>query len=269
MLTTGPKTKRVLREPAYRQDYSDATAKRWNRRELGYSKRKWEQKAGENLFPYSDYATAGWVVSGHVDEGAISVGVWADQNVPSLQLDETFVENGVQTWSGDGDFESVATFDVSSYSSIVVSLDIGFHRTSESIDMLAYIAISSISDYGAGKSVTINGDQRVYIPFTKAEMEATGSDLTSVKFLLSFSSTTASPVTFYWQNAQLEHDVLTPGYRIRTAGAAASYPVDFQMRGVGKIHSSEWELVQEPYEGIHVPREGQDQASFTIPPFYI
>ena len=73
--------------------------------------------------------------------------------------------------------------------------------------------------------------------------------------------------TLYWWfgNAQLESGVLVPGHYVPTAGSAITYAVPTQMRGVAKVFRDELEIVQEPYDGIVTPREGQDQSSYVVP----
>ena len=246
---------------AYRNDFSDASAKVYPRRELVLSKRKYTQPAAQSLFLYSAYNAAFWTVDTAADAGALSLGCYLDKNRVSIALDGTVTPNGEQTWTGTGTLRSTSATNVSTYTNVVVSLELGAYElgTTQSLTIAGGFCHSDGTDKQEVKSLTWNHPGRFFFTIPVANITSTVSTAVYVYFTI----TPATADGQWWaMNMQLESGT-TPGEFVETAGAAVTYATDQKnLRTIAKIHPSEWELVQEEYEGKVFPREGQDQSSY-------
>lgn len=258
------------REEARRTGYSDTSYRRGPRKDLTWVKRKWEQPAAQNLLTYSNYNASGWTVTGSDDAGLISIGPYADQNLVQWGSCGNYYNsywqvanyNGVQTWTYTGSSVAVAsTVDVASYAApFCFAVEVGPNHASGGYPFTVTLSAedgSATSLATATYGLTEHAKLWLAIP-TKP---------TDNQLVLKITVAYSGSGTLYWWfgNAQLESGVLVPGHYVPTAGAAITYAVPTQMRGVAKVFRDEWETVQEPYDGIVTPREGQDQSSYVVP----
>ena len=246
----------------YRKDYSDASHAPFPRRELVFAKRKWAMPASENRLPYSSYNALGWACDA-TDSGAISIGPHADDCRVSYDILNTATERGEQTWEGSGVYRSISGVDVSSATSIVFSVEFGSYQASTTQTCTCVIGVCNEAgdSFQILRTWTVVGSQRIWF-YTPV------ADITESTAALCFYVSVVpaeSDGEWFITGAQLEYDKEFPGVPVATAGAAVVRAVDTQYRSVNKIHRSEHELVQEAYEGIVTPREGQDQSSNVIP----
>ena len=246
---------------AYRQDYSDATGQAYPRRNLVLSKRKYQQLQGENYLLYSSYNSSFWTVDTASDAGTVSAGCYLDKNRCRVNLDNTVTELGEQTWQGTGVFRSSTATSLTGWTTLYFSFEFGgyYQSTTQTFTVKAGLCAAG----GAGKqevlSLTVTAPRRLKFNLPIASITAT-----PVAACYFYVSVTPSVATGKWYiiDAQLEKDKATPGVFVPATGAAVSH-TSKQVRTVAKIHPTEWEFVQETWDGIWPPREGQDQSSYT------
>lgn len=245
---------------AYRKIHSDSSGQRFKAREMIYAKRRWTIPMAENRFLYSSYNTAFWNCDAN-DEGLITVGPYSDENYTGWTDDGTTltaVQNGIQTWSSAaGTVRSTEATDCSSATDVLFSFEFCPHqdRDETTFTVVLGTCASDGSSKVAAKTWTLVGGNRVW-----AKITTSGA---SIYFYFTVTPDVAA-TKWAFVNAQLEFDKTEPGVFVSTSGSAI-VETTTERRGVGKIHRSEWELVQENWEGVVTPREGQDQASFVIP----
>lgn len=246
-----------------RKGISDVSSMPFRRDEMVYAKRRWLQHAAQNRLPYSSYSSSGWSCDA-TDAGLISIGPNADLNIVSYDGNFTASENGIQTWTGTGTVRSTTASDLSSVSVITFSIEFGMYQRSVTphftLDLGICDATGATTQSFVLRATTGGGP----IWFTTPVSAITATATNDVYFYLTVTPDTA--LGKWWTDrAHLEYEVTQPGNFIKTAGAAIVYTSDTQMRGVGKMHMSEVEFVQEESDGIVTPREGQDQSSYVIP----
>lgn len=264
----------ATKQGAYRVGYSDATSIRHKRRDMVLCKRRWTVPYRVNLFQNSSYDNNFWTVFYEMtDLGNITVGPYSDDNTVShsMQPDgsDLSIQNGLPTWNGDYPFILSSPMDISSYNTLVFSLEFCAYQSRGPSAYEIHIGTCDTTALEWSNSQhwaiwNLIGNNRVWCKVPVSEVTA---DIHNTCFYMTVFTT---PNTGAWSftNAQLEPNVSSPGIFIATSGAAINPdPATFtgQSRGMGKIHPSEWELVQEDWEGIVTPREGQDQASFVTP----
>ena len=262
---------------AYRVGYSEASGARFKRREMVYAKRRWTMPYRTNYLYYSSYNTAGWETDG-IDQGMITVGPYADQNVvshtPNEDGTDTSLENGIQTWSSSfypgseyvGHTTTMTTdgYNMTDTGGFVFSFEFIAHQVRPSTKYTVQLGNYDGTHLEWWKTWELVGSNRVWclVP----TLLVVGS-LESTRLIF---RVIADPFDskWAWTNAQVEKGVSQPGVFVETAGSQyfpdpATY--NGQNRGIGIIHTKEYELVQEDWEGIVTPREGQDQGSFVTP----
>lgn len=258
----------VTNQLAYRKIHSDATGQRWKAREMVYAKRRWTMPSAENRMAYSTYNSAGWSCDG-IDSGIITVGVYSDENYVRWVDNGTTLtadQNGIQTWEGSGTAYSTSAIDASSSTSVVFSCEFLPYQNSSTHTFTVEIGTCDISggNKEAWKTWSLTAANRIWFYVPK---DSIVYDTSILGFYMTVTPA-ESDGKWAFMNAQVEFDVLEPGRFVNTAGSAivtlTSNPGG-EYRGVGKIHPSEWELVQENWEGVVTPREGQDQASYVVP----
>lgn len=258
------------REDARRLGHSDTSYRRGPRKDLVWVKRKWEQPAAQNLLAYSDYSPLGWTVTGSDDAGLISIGPYADRNMVQWGTCGNYYNsywqvasyNGVQTWTYTSPSVAVAsTVDVAAHPDpFCFAVEVGPNHASGGYPFTVTLTAED------GSSTTLASATYGLTEHTKLWL-GIPTKPSDNQLVLKIGVTYEGSGTLYWWfcNAQLESGVLVPGHYVKTSGAAITYAVPTQLRGIAKVFRDEWEVVQEPYDGIVTPREGQDQSSYVIP----
>jgi len=259
----------VTNQLAYRKIHSDATGQRWKAREMVYAKRRWTMPSAENRMAYSSYNASGWSCDG-IDSGTITIGVYSDENYVSWVDNGTTLtatQNGVQTWGGAGTLFSISGVDVSSSTTVVFALEFLPYQNSSTHKFTVAMGVCDVD--GTNKQViktwSLTAANRIW--FCVDVSDISGPTTSALGFYVTVTPA-ESDGQWAFMNAQAELDKEEPGLFVKTAGSAivtlTSNPGG-EYRGVGKIHPSEWELVQENWEGVVTPREGHDQASYVVP----
>ena len=252
---------------AYRKIHSDSNGQRYKAREMIYAKRRWSMPMAENRLLYSSYNTAFWN-SDADNDGLITIGPYSDENyVGWIDVGgvETSVQNGIQTWnSAEGTLRTTEATNCSTATTVLFSFEFLPHydRSATTFSVVLGMCASDGSAKVPARTWSLVGGNRIWAKITTSEASA--------YFYFIVTPDVATPggpgVVPSWAfiNAQLEFDKDEPGQFVPTTGTAI-VETTTERRGVGKIHRSEWELVQENWEGVVTPREGQDQASHVIP----
>ena len=184
---------------------------------------------GQNIFAYSSYNSTYWTTDTLVDEGDISAGTRHDRFRKRVNNDNSFtVVNGVQTWSGSGSFYNNTSIDMSSYDTMVFSVQAGpyYRSTSPSTTISLTIADSTSGQSQTGNTWVINSTTRIWSLFNG------GSDYSDSKLYVTAS---AGDGEFWFDEMQLEGNVVVPGTFVPTSGSAVNYTTDSRKTSSAKV----------------------------------
>jgi hypothetical protein len=252
---------------AYRKIHSDATGERWKAREMVYAKRRWTMPEQENRLLYSSYNASGWLCDA-TDPGnlTLTISPRADTSFVSLIDNGTTISpmnSGVQTWEGSGTIYSTSGVDVSSSTSFSFSLEFLPYQCSTTFEFTVVLGICDIDGSNQQEIRTWNLTSSNVIWFLADVADISGPDPSALGFYCDVTPA-VSDGSWAVEDMCVQLDRYERKAFVQTGGVAVVNEAG-ERRGVGKIHPSEWELVQENWEGVVTPREGQDQASFAIP----
>jgi hypothetical protein len=229
--------------------------------------------AGQNWIPYSSYNSTWWTASVADTQGTISMGTREEYRT-RVNDDNTVTElNGVQTWEGTDLFVS-GTFDMSTWTSFCFSVSFGaYQQCAGPIKNVAVVKDGTTSWQIYSNTITVPGSKRLVFAKTIQQLRdaallvAGTLDLTTIVFhmVTDYVGTTADSMFYWWDDAQLEKDVTTPGVFLPTSGAAVSVATDTAIKSVMKVCKSCRYKFFHTYRGV-IQREVQMPLDTDIEP---
>lgn len=224
-------------------DRCDVCGDKTHRDSLVRTQVEFLELAANNYCIQSSYDASHWTTNDAAALGAISVGPNADWQRLSLGADNTLSElNGVQTFSTTKMiYTTVATTDLTSWSNMVFSAEVGPYHRSTTPDLSVVLGVYNIGTIGSLfplKTWTINTQTRVWWTATPAEVLAAGAALTTVGFYI-----VATGGHWWADRMQLDKNATVPGQFVSTSGTAVDNSSDQILMTQRKVCNNCQELI--------------------------
>lgn len=201
-------------------DRCDICSRKMPRRYLVRTQVEFLRHPANNYIIQSSYDNSHWTTDDTADLGAISIGPYADRQRLNLANDNTVTEfMGAETFStAKMVYSTVATDDVTSWSSLCFSAEIGPYHRSTTPGMSVVLGVYNIGDTAnlyPVRTWTIRNQQRCWWTATPAEVSTLGVTLSTLGFYI-----LATGSSWWIDLMQLEMDAVVPGKFIATSGSS-------------------------------------------------
>ena len=209
------------------------------RADLRYTNVKWATPDGQNYITYSSYNSSGWSYA--LGTGASNIGATSWGNHPweryGYYVDNTAtLMDGIQTWSGEVTFRSTSGVDASAQSGLVFSIQVGDYQesTTPGLTVVMGLCDSAGNNKQVCKTWSNIYSKKVWFYIAVADI---ASPLSSSAVYFYFTVTPTTSLSYWWwDEAQLEFGVTTPGnHFIPTTGASVTKSANTGYLGMAKL----------------------------------
>ncbi len=200
-----------------RQDFCQICKRQVARNRLTWRRFQCQQSEQQNYLAASEYNATDWEASVAVENTAW--GLFPDDRMPSFDSSYTVTwTNGLATYDGSATVRTLAGVDVSAWTSLVFSVYVGAHQESLTPELAITIGLASEDGLTTQvlKTKTTKFAGRIWATVTPAEI--TSISISAVCVYI----TVVGTGKWWFERAQLEKDVVTPGRPIKTSGTAVA-----------------------------------------------
>jgi hypothetical protein len=148
-------------------DWCDGCGDKIQRYKLTLTSLEYTIPKGMNLATYSSYNSDVWGCTA-ADAGLISLHKYRTRVRVAPSTNTPSIHDGTQTWSGNGTFRSTLGTDVSSYTDVTFSANVGAHQNNSSPSMTITMGVCDVDGHvlSTDKVWHTNGEDRT-VWFTK------------------------------------------------------------------------------------------------------
>lgn len=213
-----------------RQDFCQICKKPVYRNRLTWRRVQYLQSLQQNYLHYSEYNSSKWSAS--VTPEYTAWGLYPDLRYPTYDSSYNVTWNqGLAAYDGTATVRTTSGVDVSAWTSLVFSAYVGHHQLNTTPELA--ITIGLCSEDGLTTQVlatfTSKNTHRIWATVTPAEITAISTSAVCVYV------TVTGTGLWWFERAQLERDVVTPGRPVQTTGSQVEVTADRVVYEMAKV----------------------------------